>query len=276
MTAVPTLTLSDGAAMPQLGYGAYKLPPDETAAHVTAALAAGYRLVDTATLYANEAGVGAAIAASAVPRADLFVTTKLWNTDHGYDEALHAFDVSLANLGLDYVDLYLIHWPLPSRDRYVETWRALERVHADGRARSIGVSNFNPAHLERLLGEASVPPSVNQIELHPGLPQTELRDLHSKLGITTQAWSPLGQGKGLLDEPVITGIAAAHGRTAAQVVLRWAVQLGVAALPKSVRPERMAANLDVFDFELSPADMAALTGLGDDRRIGPDPEIYGS
>lgn len=276
MPDVPMLTLSDGVRMPQLGYGVYKIPPDEVVAPVAAALEAGYRLVDTATLYGNEVGVGAAIAASGVPRADLFVTTKLWNTDHGYDQALRAFDTSLENLGLDYVDLYLIHWPLPTRDRYVETWRALERIHADGRARSVGVSNFNPAHLERLFGEASVPPSVNQIELHPGLPQTPLRELHAKLGITTQAWSPLGQGRGLLDEKVITGIAAAHGRSAAQVVLRWTVQLGIAALPKSVRPERMAANLDVFDFELTSADMDALTGLGDDRRIGPDPEVYGA
>jgi 2,5-diketo-D-gluconate reductase A len=273
---VPMLAIADGVRMPQVGYGVYKIPPDEVVAPVRAAIDAGYRLIDTATLYANEAGVGEAVASCGVPREELFITTKLWNTDHGYDAALRAFDRSLAELSLEYVDLYLIHWPLPARDLYVETWRALERIHAEGRSRSIGVSNFNAGHLQRLLGAANVPPAVNQIELHPGLPQTRLRALHGELGITTQAWSPLGQGKGLLGHPVLTKIAAAHGRTAAQVVLRWCVQLGVGALPRSVRPERMAANLDVFDFELSGAEVAALTGLGDHLRIGPDPEVYGS
>lgn len=273
---VPSVRLADGHLMPVLGFGVYKVPPDATEAPVRAALEAGYRLIDTAALYANEAGVGRAIAASGVPRDELFVTTKVWNTDHGYDATLRAFEVSLGQLGLERVDLYLIHWPMERRDLYRDTWRALERLHADGLARSIGVSNFNPAHLDRLLEAATVAPVVNQVELHPGLRQDAVRAYNAAHGLVTQAWSPLGQGKGLLDDPAVRAVAAGRGRTAAQVVLRWALQLGVAVIPRSVRPERIAANLAVFDFELTADEMAALTALGDGHRVGPDPDVYGN
>ncbi|WUH95652.1 aldo/keto reductase [Streptomyces sp. NBC_00433] len=261
--------------MPQLGFGVWQVPDDEATAAVTTALEAGYRSIDTASLYANEEGTGRAVAASGLPREELFVTTKLHNPDQGYDQALRAFDLSLAKLGLDYVDLYLIHWPQPRRDAYTDTWRALERIAADGRARAIGVSNFQPAHLRRLMDGSDVVPAVNQIELHPQLAQSELRSLHAQLGIATEAWSPLGQGKGLLDNPVIAKIAARHGRTAAQVVLRWHLQLGNVVIPKSVTPSRIRENIDIFDFELPPADLAELAALDDGTRLGPDPDTFG-
>ncbi|MFC3999980.1 aldo/keto reductase [Nocardiopsis sediminis] len=269
---MPTVTLNNGVSMPQLGFGVFQVPDDETEQAVATALEAGYRSIDTAALYRNETGTGRAIAASGLPRDDVFVTTKLWNTDQGYDSALRAFDASLAKLGLDHVDLYLIHWPTPARDLYVETWRALERIHAEGRARAIGVSNFNPAHLERLAQESDTVPAVNQIELHPRLQQAQLREYDTAHGIATEAWSPLGQGKGLLDEPVLAEVAAKHGVTPAQAVLRWHLQLGNVVIPKSVTPSRIRENLEVFGFTLDADDLAAFAALDTGTRVGPDPE----
>jgi len=271
---VPTSTLNNGIEMPQLGFGVFQVPPDEVVEPVRAALDCGYRLIDTATLYGNEDGVGRAIAESGVPRDDIFVTTKVWNSDQGYDRTLQAFDHSLKLLGLDVIDLYLIHWPTPDRDMYVDTWRALERIYADGRARAIGVSNFTVAHLDRVVSEGTVVPAVNQIELHPGLPQDELRAANARHGVVTEAWSPLGRGHGLLDRPEVVTIAAAHHRTPAQVVLRWHLQLGVVVIPKSMRPERIRENFDVFNFELTGDEMALLSALDGPGRVGPDPDAF--
>ena len=272
MPHVPTLSLNQGGAIPQLGLGVFKVPSGEAERVVGEALAAGYRSIDTAAVYRNEAGVGAAVARSGIERDALFVTTKLWNDDQGYDAALRAFDGSLGRLGLDHVDLYLIHWPKPARDLYLDTWRALERLAQEGRARAIGVSNFPVRHLERLMNETAVVPAVNQVELHPAFPQDALHAFHRQHGIVTEAWSPLAQGD--LDHPVIAGIAARHGRTAAQVVLRWHMQRGIVAIPKSVTPARIAANIDVFDFALDEDDMARMRTLDTGRRIGPDPETF--
>jgi 2,5-diketo-D-gluconate reductase A len=272
MTDIPMITLNNGVQMPQLGFGVFLVPADEVVEPVRAALDAGYRLIDTATLYGNEEGVGRAIADSGVPRDDIFVTTKVWNSEQGYDRTLQAFDGSLKLLGLDVIDLYLIHWPTPARDLYVDTWRALERIYADGRARAIGVSNFTVAHLDRISGEGTVVPAVNQVELHPGLPQDELRAAHARHGIVTEAWSPLGRGQGLLDRPEVVAIAEAHGKTPAQVVIRWHLQLGIVVIPKSVHPERIQENVDVFDFELTDDEMAVLSALDGPGRVGPDPE----
>lgn len=274
MSKVPPITLNNGVEMPQLGFGVWQVPDDEAEKAVATALEAGYRSIDTAAIYGNEEGTGKAIAASGVAREDLFVTTKLWNSDQGYDATLRAFDTSLEKLGLDYVDLYLIHWPVPSKDAYIDTYKAFEKIHADGRAKSIGVSNFLPDHLERLLGETSVVPAVNQIELHPHLQQQATRAFHAEQGIATEAWSPLGSGKGLLEVPAIIAIAQKHGRSPAQVVLRWHIQLGNVVIPKSVTPSRIKENIDVFDFELDPEDMAAISALNEDRRIGPDPATF--
>ncbi|WSM88199.1 aldo/keto reductase [Actinacidiphila glaucinigra] len=260
--------------MPQLGFGVWQVPDDEAATAVATALEAGYRSIDTAALYRNEQGTGRAIAASGIPREELFVTTKLWNTDQGHDNALRAFDASLGKLGLEYVDLYLIHWPAPARGLYLETWRALEKIHADGRARAIGVSNFPVDLLRHLLDEGGVPPVLNQVELHPHLPQTELRAFHAGHGIATEAWSPLGQGRGLLDEPALAAIAAKHGRTPAQVVLRWHLQIGNVVIPKSVTPSRIRENIDVFGFELDGEDLAAIDALDNGGRLGPDPSSF--
>ncbi|WP_409062861.1 aldo/keto reductase [Streptomyces sp. SYP-A7185] len=260
--------------MPQLGFGVWQVPDDEAESAVATALEAGYRSIDTAAVYGNEEGTGRAIAASGIAREDLFVTTKLWNTDQGYDSTLRAFDASLDKLGLDRVDLYLIHWPLPSKGLAVDTYKAFEKIQADGRATSIGVSNFLPEHLEQLLAETSVVPAVNQIELHPHLQQHASRAFHAEQGIATEAWSPLGQGKGLLEVPAIVAIARKHGRTPAQVVLRWHVQLGNVVIPKSVTPSRIKENIDVFGFELDPEDMAAISALNEDRRLGPDPAQF--
>ncbi|MFJ5934245.1 aldo/keto reductase [Streptomyces sp. NPDC093071] len=267
---VPTVALNDGTEIPQLGFGVFQVPDDETTTAVAHALDAGYRSIDTAAVYGNEAGVGRALADSGIARDELYVTTKLWNADQGYDATLRAFDDSLAKLGLDHVDLYLIHWPTPARDLYVDTWRAIGTLVADGRVRTAGVSNFKPAHLERLLDGGPVP-AVNQIELHPGLQQRELRELHAAHGIVTEAWSPLAQGAVLAD-PVITGIAARHGKSPAQVVLRWHLQLGNVVIPKSVTPARIRENLDVFGFVLSPEEMTAMAGLDRGLRTGPDPD----
>jgi 2,5-diketo-D-gluconate reductase A len=272
MDKVPFVTLNNGVEMPQLGFGVFLVPADEVVEPVRGALDAGYRLIDTATLYGNEEGVGRAIAESGIPREDIFITTKVWNSDQGYDRTLEAFDQSTKLLGLDVVDLYLIHWPSPERDLYADTWRALERIYADGRARAIGVSNFHVSHLERILSEGTVVPAVNQVELHPGFPQDELRAFNEQHGIATEAWGPIGRGKGLLDRDEVRAIARAHDKTPAQVVLRWHIQLGVIAIPKSVRPERIRENLDIFDFELTRDDMAALSALDGPGRLGADPD----
>ncbi|MFE4643107.1 aldo/keto reductase [Streptomyces sp. NPDC056730] len=271
MNSVPNVVLNNGVRIPQLGFGVFQVGDEETTGAVLTALEAGYRSIDTAAVYGNENGVGRAIASSGLPRDELFITTKLWNDDQGYDSTLAAFDASLARLGLDRVDLYLIHWPTPARDPYLHTWRPLEKLLADGRTRSIGVSNFQPAHLQRLLDETGIVPAVNQVELHPGLQQEELRDFHAQHGIATEAWSPLAQGA-LLQEEALTEIAGRHGKTPAQVVLRWHLQLGNIVIPKSVTPARIRENIDVFDFELSAGDMAALATLDRGLRTGPDPD----
>ncbi|MQA02466.1 MAG: aldo/keto reductase [Streptosporangiales bacterium] len=274
MPKAPDVRLNDGRSMPRLGLGVYKVPQAETVDVVRTAVDAGYRSIDTATLYRNEAEVGRAVRECGVPRAELFVTTKLWNDSHGHDAALAAFDESMARLALDYVDLYLIHWPVPSVDRYVETWRALLRLQDEGRARSIGVSNFTEAHLTRLFDETGEVPAVNQVELHPQLGQPELRAFHAEHGIVTEAWAPLARGS-LLEHPVITGIADRYGRTPAQVVLRWHVQHDTVAIPKSVNPERIRANIAVFDFALDVGDMAAIDALDSSSRTGNHPDDVG-
>jgi 2,5-diketo-D-gluconate reductase A len=274
MTAVPTTTLNNGVQIPVLGFGVFQIPPSETAAAVLSALDSGYRLVDTAAGYGNERGVGEAVRRSGIPRDEIFVTTKLANSDHGYDAAMRAFDTSLSELGLETVDLYLIHWPLPAHDLYVETWRALQKPAEDGRARAIGVSNFTPEHLQRLLDETDVVPAVNQVELHPYLQQADLRAFHARHDIVTEAWSPLGQGKALLDDPTLVALADRLQRTTAQVVLRWHLQLGNVVIPKSVTPERIATNIDVFDFTLTDDDMSALGALESGERMGPDPDRF--
>jgi diketogulonate reductase-like aldo/keto reductase len=271
---VPPIILNNGIEMPQLGYGVWQVPDDEAERAVSTALEAGYRSIDTAAIYGNEEGTGKAIAASGLPREDVFVTTKLWNSDQGYDSTLRAFDASLAKLGLDHVDLYLIHWPLPARDNYLDTYRALEKLYADERVRAIGVSNFLPEHLRRLIDATSVIPAVNQIELHPHLQQHAAREFHAEQGITTEAWSPLGQGKGLLEVPAIVAIAQKHGRTPAQIVLRWHIQLGNVVIPKSVTPSRIKENIEVFGFSLDDEDLAAISALNEDRRLGPDPATF--
>ncbi len=271
---VPQVTLNNGVSMPQLGFGVWQVPDDEAEKAVATALEAGYRSIDTAAIYENERGTGRAVTASGIAREDLFVTTKLWNGEQGHDATLRAFDASLDKLGLDHVDLYLIHWPVPEKDAYVDTYRAFEKILADGRARAIGVSNFLPEHLERLIGETSVVPAVNQIELHPQLSQRASREVHARYGIATEAWSPLGQGKGLLEVPAIVAIAQKHGRTPAQVVLRWHLQLGNVVIPKSVTPSRIRENIDVFGFELDDEDLAGIAALDENRRLGPDPAEF--
>ncbi|CAM5584641.1 MULTISPECIES: aldo/keto reductase [Streptomyces] len=271
---VPPIILNNGVEMPQLGFGVWQVPDDEAEQAVAAALEAGYRSIDTAAIYGNETGTGKAVAASGVPREDVFVTTKVWNSDHGYDSTLRAFDTSLEKLGLEYVDLYLIHWPTPARGTYVDTYKAFEKLLADERVRAIGVSNFLPEHLERLIEETSVVPAVNQIELHPHLQQHASREFHTEHGIATEAWSPLGSGKGLLEVPAIVAIAQKHGRTPAQVVLRWHLQLGNVVIPKSVTPSRIKENIEVFDFSLDDEDLAAISALNEDRRLGPDPAEF--
>ncbi|MCE4224357.1 aldo/keto reductase [Methylobacterium sp. C25] len=273
-TSVPRLALNDGASIPQLGFGVWQLPDAETPSVVGAALDRGYRSIDTASIYGNEAGVGRALQRSGLPRDEIFVTTKLWNDHQGYDSTLRAFDESLGRLGLDEVDLYLIHWPCPQRDLYVDTWRALAQLKQEGRARSIGVSNFQAEHLERIIADTGVVPAVNQIELHPHFQQRALRDVHARLGIVTESWSPLGQAKALND-PVLVEIARRHGRTPAQIVLRWHLDSGLVAIPKSATPSRIAENFSVFDIALTAEDQKAIATLDDvDGRIGPDPANF--
>ena len=273
MSQVPNVTLHDGIEIPQLGFGVFQIPPDDTKKVVEQALEVGYRHIDTAAAYRNEKGVGRAVENSGIPREDIFVTTKLWNSSQGFDSALETFGKSLGRLGMGYVDLYLIHWPVPSQDRFVETWRAFERIHGEGRARTIGVSNFRIDDLRRLEAETEMRPTVNQVELHPQMQQRELRAWHEQHGIVTEAWSPLAQGA-VLDDDTITGIARAHGKTAAQTILRWHLQLGNVVIPKSVTPERIRENFDLFDFDLSKQEMDMIGALDRGERIGPDPATF--
>ena len=291
MKTSPRLSLNNGVLIDQLGFGLYKVPVAEASGLVATALGAGYRHFDTAAMYGNETGVargisslfgydggmgtgsgGSGEAAPALAREDVFITTKVWNDDQGYDSTLLAFDNSMVNLGLDYVDMYLIHWPCARRGLFTDTYRALETLYREGKVRAIGVCNFQPAHLDRLLQTAEVVPAVNQIELHPWLQQAELREKHAELGIRTEAWSPLGRGQVLAD-PVVLACAAEHGATAAQVILRWHIQLGNIALPKASSEARIRENLDVFRFSLSDRDMAALAELDRGHRTGSHPDI---
>jgi diketogulonate reductase-like aldo/keto reductase len=274
MTPPTVVRLNNDVTMPLLGLGSFQIPDEELPAAVRAAAAAGYRAIDTARIYGNERPVGEAIGRSGLARDELFVITKLWNSDQGYDAALRAYEQSLAALGLDRVDLYLIHWPAPGLGRYADTWRALCRLLDEGRVRAIGVSNFQPAQLSRIIDETGVVPAVNQIECHPWLPQEALRERHAELGVVTQAWSPLGQGQGVLAEPVVEELARKHGRSPAQVVLRWHLQRGVSVIPKSSRAERIRENADVWDFALDATDMAALRACDRGKRLGPDPDTF--
>lgn len=273
MSFAPLVEMNDGRSIPVIGFGVWQVPDDVVVDATLKALEVGYRHIDTAYLYLNERGVGEALRRSGLDRDDIFVTTKVWNTDHGYDETLRAFDKSTGLLGIDEVDLYLIHWPTPARDMYLDSWRALIRLREEGRARSIGVSNFHEAHLRKIIDETGVIPAINQIELHPWLPQTHMRDIDARLGIKTEAWSPLGSGR-LIDDPVIAEVAAKHGKSPAQVMVRWSLQLGNIVLPKSVTPERIEQNIDVFDFVLDDADMAAIATLESGRRTGPNPDEF--
>jgi 2,5-diketo-D-gluconate reductase A len=270
---VPRIPLRGDTDIPQLGFGVFQVPPEDTADIVTRAFETGYRHIDTAAAYRNEEGVGQAIRASGLGRDEVFVTTKCPNPAHGYDAAREALAGSLERLGLDFVDLYLIHWPIPSKDLYVETWKAFADMQSEGLATSIGVSNFQPDHLRRIVDETGVTPAVNQIELHPRLQQAELRREHAEHGIVTEAWSPLAQGA-VLDDPAITRIAEAHDRTPGQVVIRWHLQLGNVVIPKSVTPERIEQNFDVFGFELGDDEMAAIEALDAGERTGPDPDTF--
>jgi 2,5-diketo-D-gluconate reductase A len=272
-TTVPTIHLAGEVEIPQLGFGVFQVPPAETAEVVTQALNAGYRHIDTAAAYRNEAGVGDAIHAAGLDRDEVFITTKCFNDDHGYDQAIRACKASLERLEVSYLDLYLIHWPVPVHDRYVETWKALIDLQADGLTRAIGVSNFQPAHLRRVIAETGVTPAVNQVELHPAFQQTGLRREHAELGIVTEAWSPLAQGL-VLDDPAIVAIAQAHGRSPGQVVIRWHIQLGNVVIPKSVTPERIEQNFEVFDFHLSDSEMDSINALDAGERTGPDPDTF--
>ncbi|ONK10261.1 putative oxidoreductase [Streptomyces sp. MP131-18] len=277
VSSVPHVTLNNGVKMPQLGFGVWQVPDADAEVAVGQALDAGYRSIDTAAAYQNEEGTGRALAASGLPREELFVTTKLWNSAKETwtrDAVLREFDASLARLGLDYLDLYLVHWPRPMRDDYLTILRTFDEIHRTGRARAIGVSNFKPPHLRRVVEETGVVPSVNQIELHPYLQQAETATLDAELGTVTEAWSPLGSGKGLLDDPALTAIADKHGRTPAQVVLRWHLTTGHVAIPKSVTPSRIRENLDVFGFDLDADDMAAVDALDAGVRTGPDPDTF--
>ncbi len=272
MSSVPNLVLNNGVEIPQLGFGVFKVPPEETRQAVLTALETGYRHIDTAKLYENEAAVGAAVRDSGLMRDEIFVTTKVWNTDQGYDATLRAFDASLERLGLDVLDLYLIHWPAPARELYVDTWRAMEQLYRDGRVRAIGVSNFQPDHLRRLLDRCDVVPVINQVELHPYLQQNEARKAHEELGVLTEAWAPIARGGALLEDPVITALADKHARTPAQVVLRWHIELGNVVIPKSVTPARVVENFSIFDFALDGADLAEIAALDRGERTGPDPD----
>jgi 2,5-diketo-D-gluconate reductase A len=270
---VPDLPIASDELIPQLGYGVFQVPPKETEVAVAEALSAGYRHIDTAAAYRNEGGVGQALHSSGIDRSELFVTTKCWNDDQGYDKAKRACRASLERLELSRLDLYLIHWPVPAHDLYVETWKALVELQAEGLVRTIGVSNFQPEHLERVIAETGVTPAINQVELHPHFQQVGLRREHERLGILTEAWSPLGRGLEL-EDPAILEIAGAHGKTPAQAIIRWHLQLGNVVIPKSVTPSRIRENFEVFDFELSDGQIEAIAALDAGTRIGPDPETF--
>ncbi|MGH3531918.1 MAG: aldo/keto reductase [Mycobacterium sp.] len=271
--AAPLVTLNDGSSIPAVGFGVFQIPPADTEQAVGAALRAGYRHVDTAAMYGNERETGRAVADSGVPRDELYLVTKLWNADQGYDSTLTAFDASMDRLGVDCLDLYLIHWPTPQLNKFVDTFKAFAHLRDQGRIRSIGVSNFEPEHLKVLIDATGIVPVVNQVELHPRLPQTALREVHAQLGIATEAWGPLGQGS-LLTHPTITAVADGCGRTPAQVLIRWHIQLGNIVIPKSVNPTRIASNFDVFDFELSSNEMSSISSLDDGNRLGPNPRTF--
>lgn len=274
MNTIPTVTLNNGIRMPHLGLGVFTLPEDQTITAVQAALDCGYRLIDTAAMYQNESAVGEAIRSSGIPREDIFVTSKLWNSDHGYDEALAAFDATMKRLGLDYLDLYLIHWPLVTDSRIEDTWRAFEKLHQDGRIKAIGVSNFLPHHLDQLRAAATIQPSVLQIELHPTFTQDELRHYADEHHIQIESWFPLGgraSGQSLLELPQVQSIAAKYDKTPAQIILRWHTQLGLIPLPGSSSPEHIKENADIFDITLTEDELAALTALNTDTRLGPNP-----
>jgi 2,5-diketo-D-gluconate reductase A len=273
MTAVRPITLNNGVTIPQLGFGVFQIQPDRTEQATLAALETGYRHIDTAQMYGNESQVGDAVRASGVDRDDVFVTSKLSNAFHAYDDALSAFDQTLKDLGFDYLDLFLVHWPLPDVGDYVETWRAMEEVYRSGRVRAIGVSNFSRHHLQRLLAETDVVPAVNQIEVHPYLSQDELRAYGARHGIETQAWSPIAQGK-VLDDPVLVEIGRRHGKSSAQVTLRWHLERGDIVFPKSVTRSRVEENFAIFDFELTDAEMGEISRLDRGERIGPDPDTF--
>jgi diketogulonate reductase-like aldo/keto reductase len=271
---VPNVSLGRGEQLPQLGFGVFLVPPGETEQAVARALEAGYRHIDTAAAYGNESEVTQALRAADLPREQVFITTKCPNDSHGYAEARHALERSLERLELEHVDLYLIHWPVPLHDKYVETWRAFIDMQEEGLTRSIGVSNFQPAHLERIISATGVTPAINQVELHPRFQQRGLRREHERLGVVTEDWSPLARGGSVLQDRTIVGIADAHGKTPAQVVIRWHLQLGNVVIPKSVTPARIVENFDVFDFLLEPNEMAAIGELDAGERIGPDPETF--
>lgn len=267
------MTLNDGNAIPQLGLGVWQTPPEATERAVATALEAGYRHIDTAAAYGNEREVGRAVAASGLPREEVYIVTKLWNADQGYEPTLAAFDASMDRLGLEYLDLYLIHWPMPEHNTFVDTFKAFAHLRDQGRIRSIGVSNFEPEHLRILIDATGIVPAVNQIELHPLLPQHELREVHHRLGVATEAWSPLGQGS-LLEHPAVAEVAERHGKTPAQVLIRWHIQLGNIVIPKSVTPERIVSNFEVFDFALREDDLESIASLADGTRLGPDPRTF--
>jgi 2,5-diketo-D-gluconate reductase A len=272
--SVPTISLNDENSIPQIGFGVFQVPPGEdTERAVSEALEAGYRSLDTAEAYRNEAGVGKAIADSGVARDDIFITTKVFNTHHGRDLTRDAIDKSLERLGIERLDLYLIHWPAPMKDLYAETWQALVELREEGKTRSIGVSNFKQKHLERIIVETGVTPAVNQIELHPYLQQSHMRQFHVEQGIATEAWSPIAQGA-VLGDPAITSIAERLGKTPAQIVLRWHAMIGNVVIPKSVTPERIRSNIEIFDFHLEDTDLAAISALNRDERTGPDPDSF--
>ncbi|MEQ9636956.1 MAG: aldo/keto reductase [Devosia marina] len=271
MSTQPHVSFNDGRSIPQLGLGVWQTPDDVAVEAVSTALKTGYRHIDTAAVYKNEEGVGKGIVASGIDRGDIFLTTKVWNEDQGFDETLKAMDASLKRLGTDYVDLYLIHWPSAFRGKYIETWKALIRLREEGKAKSIGVSNFEGSYIDDLIRETGVTPAINQIQLHPHFQQQAMRDKHAGLGVVTESWSPLGQGNVLAD-PVIGEIAKRHGKSPAQVIIRWHLDLGLVVIPKSVTPSRIVENFDVFDFALSDEDKAAIAGLdAADGRIGSDP-----
>lgn len=273
---IPQLTLNDGKQAPQLGFGVFQIDNDDVGKAISTALDAGYRSVDTAKIYENEEGVGKAIAQADVAREEIFLTSKLWNHDQGFDSTIKGFETSLKKLATDYLDLYLIHWPVPSKDKYVDSWKALVKLQKDGRIRSIGVSNFQPAHLERVIGETGVTPAVNQIEMHPDFAQREVVAFNSKHRIISEAWSPLGQGGDLLKNQTLVELGKKYGKSAAQVILRWHVEMGHMVIPKSETPERIRANIDIFDFKLGDEDMQGIAALDGDNRMGPDPDKLGS